>query len=294
MSEEQPLPHRSPTAGELTGTPPFPLNALWIGPELDDLAAACLHSFVEMGHPVTLFAYDAVRGVPANVTLADAATILPRDSVIVQKRTGSVALFSDRFRYEILRLDRGGWIDCDLLCLRPIEPLPYIFGWEEDGLVNGAILNLPANSQMLGELRRIFETRRWVPPWYGRKERLRHRWRYWFIPGYGIADMDHIVAGPRAITYFCGEYGLIDQVAAREVYYPVNWRDLDVFFQDASDINRFLTPNSLCIHLWNTNLQREFRVRTPARGSFLARVVDGTWRDAIERFDRVPTRAAAR
>jgi hypothetical protein len=262
-------------------SPPLPLNALWIGPELDSLAAACLHSFAQMGHPVTLFTYDPIRGVPAGITLADAATILPRDSVIVQKRTGSVALFSDRFRYELLRLDRGGWIDCDLLCLRPIEPSPYIFGWEEDGLVNGAILDLPPESDILAELLRVFETHRWVPPWHSFGKRLQHRWRYLFTPGYGIADMDHIVAGPRAITYFCGKYGLNDKVARREVFYPVNWRDLEVFFQEASNINRFLTPDSQCIHLWNTNLQREFKLRTPTRGSFLARVADGTWRDVL-------------
>ena len=155
---------------------PFPFNAFGLGPELDRLASACIPSFVEMGHPVMLYAHDALSGVPPGVTVADAAQILPRDSVVIQKRTGSVALFSDRFRYEVLSLDRGGWIDCDLLCLRPIEPWPYIFGWEEDGLVNGAILRLPPRSEMLAELRRIFETKRWTPPWHSRRKRLQHRW----------------------------------------------------------------------------------------------------------------------
>jgi len=275
------VPPADVPSGKTAPVTPFPLNALWVGPDLDVLASACLASFVEMGHPVTLYAYNALRGVPPGVTVVDATQILPRDSVVIQKKTGSVALFSDRFRYEVLSLDRGGWIDCDLLCLRPIEPWPHIFGWEEPGLINGAILNLPAASGILADLQKIFETYRWIPPWQNRRDRLRHMWRYWFTPGYGIADMEHIIAGPRAITYFCAKYGLIDQVAARDVFYPVNWRDLDVFFQEASNINRFLTPTSRCIHLWNTTLQRELEVRTPAKGSFLARVVDGTWRNVL-------------
>jgi hypothetical protein len=279
-------------SGKIARATPLPLNALWIGPELDILAGACLASFVEMGHAVRLYTYDVLRGVPPGVTVADAAQILPRDRVIIQKKTGSFALFSDRFRYEVLRLNCGGWIDCDLLCLRPIESSPYIFGWEESGLINGAILNLPPESDILVDLQKIFETYRWIPPWQNRRDRLRQRWRYWFKPGYSIADMDHIIAGPRAITYFCCKYGLIDRVAARDVFYPVNWRDLDIFFQNARDINRFLTPYSLCVHLWNTNLKREFKVRTPAKGSFLARVVDGSWRDAIERFDWMSARQA--
>ncbi len=260
----------------------MPLSAFWLGDELDGLAAACLYSFAEVGHPVTLYAYDPPKGVPPAVTIADAAAILPRDSVVVQKRTGSVALFSDRFRYELLSRDCGAWIDCDMLCLRPIKFAPYIFAWEEPDLVNGAILRLPAASDMLGELRGIFTTRRWVPPWHSLRDRLKHQWRYRFTAGYGIADMDHIIAGPRALTYLCHKYRLIEQVSRREVFYPVNWRDLDVFFEDACNINEFLTEESECIHLWNTNLQREFKSRRPGAGSFLARVVDGTWRDAIE------------
>src|SRR5262249_32947181 len=147
----RPIQHRwaavgQPGVSDPVRTPPLPLNAFWFGAELDELAAVCLHSFVEMGHSVTLYAYERPRGVPESIHLADAAEILPRDNVIVHKRTGAVALFSDRFRYEMLSRDRGGWIDCDLLCLRPIEAWPYILGWEEPGLINGAILHLPASS----------------------------------------------------------------------------------------------------------------------------------------------------
>jgi hypothetical protein len=277
----------SDTAGNAAATDQsLPFNSFWLGSELDPLAAACLHSFTEMGHAVTLFTYDSLRGVPPGVAIEDAATILPRDSVVVQKKTGSVALFSDRFRYELLQQNRGVWIDCDLLCLQPIELKPYIFGWEVPGLVNGAILNLPSGSPMLTELRKIFVTARWSPPWEGTTERWRHRWRYFSRPDYGIADMSHIVAGPHALSYFCKKYGLLDLVSDAEVYYPVNWRDLGVFFEEARNINRFLSPASKCIHLWNTVLRREFRVRIPAKGSFLDRVASGTWRDAIEKIER--------
>lgn len=263
-------------------------NSFWYGPELDRIAAVCLHSFVEMGHPVTLYAYAPPRGVPAGVRVADAADILPSHSVVMQKRTGSVALFSDRFRYELLHRNCGAWVDCDVLCLRPIPFASYICGYEWPDLINGAILLLPSTSQILAELRGIFTVPRWVPPWHKFTDQIKHKWRYLRVSDYGIADMEHIIAGPRALTHFCNKYGLIGQVAPREVFYPVNWRDLDVFFAPADDINEFLSPESCCIHLWNSKLAPELKNRPVNSGSFIDCVINGSWRDIV----KLPHRSA--
>src|SRR5262245_50684591 len=109
----------------------LPLNSFWHGPELPPLSRACLHSFVETGHAVTLHVYDEPRGVPPGVALADASRILSRDQIFIQRTHRTIAPFTDRFRYELLARDAGAWIDCDLLCLKPLTASPHIFGWED-------------------------------------------------------------------------------------------------------------------------------------------------------------------
>ena len=56
-------------------------NTLWIGPELGRVERACLRSFLRNGHPVTLYCYDEVAGVPEGVVLADAHEVLPAEQV---------------------------------------------------------------------------------------------------------------------------------------------------------------------------------------------------------------------
>ena len=45
------------------------------------------------------------------------------------------ALFSDRFRYELLHHSRGLWIDCDLLCLKPLPVDARLYLRLGEGLV---------------------------------------------------------------------------------------------------------------------------------------------------------------
>src|SRR4051812_10885773 len=86
------------------------INGLWIG-QLSPLEQLCIRSFIVQGHPYHLYTYDALDNVPAGVTLQDAGQILPKSLIFrnqLGKGKGSVAAFSDLFRYKLL-LERGGW-----------------------------------------------------------------------------------------------------------------------------------------------------------------------------------------
>src|SRR3954467_14258102 len=94
------------------------INELWIG-QLSPVEQLCLKSFVAKGHNVHLYTYDAIENVPQGVTLQDAAQILPPSQIFRNRRgrgKGSLAGFSDLFRYKLL-LDKGGWwVDTDVFC----------------------------------------------------------------------------------------------------------------------------------------------------------------------------------
>jgi hypothetical protein len=118
------------------------INMLWIG-DLSPVERLCLRSFAAAGHPVHLYAYNEIADVPQGVTLQDASQILPISRIFRNQRgkgKGSLAGFSDLFRFKLL-LDRGGWwVDADIFCLRPFKfESPYVFGFEGQAVASGVI-----------------------------------------------------------------------------------------------------------------------------------------------------------
>lgn len=266
-------------------TPPRPppvCCALWVGPALGPLERTCLASFVEAGHPVDLYAYGAIDGVPAGVTRRDATEVLPRAALLRHRATGSWSLGSNRFRYALLRRGRGVWIDCDLLCLRPLPDAPYLFARETARRINGAVLRLPSTDPVLDDLEAIFTTPRFVPPFEPVRRRvlvaLRHRLRR----GYGLADMPWGVAGPRALTHYLARRGLAARALPAESFYPVSLRDAGALLApDPSAVTRRLAPDTYCVHLWNQALRAQSTPPPPT--SFVGAVLAGTWRAHVPR-----------
>lgn len=129
---------------------------LWIGPQLGAVERACIRSVIRQGHPVTLYCYDRPEGIPEGVSVEDAASVLPRDSII-KHSSGGVALFSDRFRFEAQRRGLGIWFDCDTYLLAPVlDSSDYVMGFDGCGYIGAGILRLPPNSPVAERNPRVF------------------------------------------------------------------------------------------------------------------------------------------
>lgn len=253
-------------------------NALWTGGELPAFSAACLSSFAEVGHQVRLHVYDVPKGVPSGVELVDASSFVPADRIVRHHKTGSLALFSNLYRYELMAREQGLWIDSDVLCLRPLRALSdYVFGRESDSRLNGAILKLPAGSPMLADLRAIFTTPRWSAPWNDKKRRFRDAVYYRVRKDYGISKMSWGSAGPRAITYFANKHNVAVRAVAPDVFYPISVRRAGDLLRPDFPVEDLVTPDTLCIHLWADVIGKEIKTGIP-RKSFIADVVEGRWR----------------
>jgi Glycosyltransferase sugar-binding region containing DXD motif len=83
-----------------------------------------IQSFLDNGHAYHLYCYGDVEGVPTRTIVQDGADILPAAEVFGYAdgfAKGSVAAFSNFFRYKLL-VERGGWwVDTDVVCLRPFD-----------------------------------------------------------------------------------------------------------------------------------------------------------------------------
>jgi hypothetical protein len=274
------MPRSEPIPAEAADRRSLPVcNALWVGPALGPLEAACLASFAEAGHKVDLHVFDEPSGVPSCIRLIDAAESVPRAHLVRHRRTGSFSLFSNRFRYALMLAGKGLWIDCDLLCLRPIVDAPYIFGREDDRAINGAVLKLPATDPVLSDLMRPFVEPRWIPPWATAWQRLRYRIGYMTQPGFDVSHMSWGTAGPKALTYHLHRRGLDKFAAPREVFYPVGPHETHLLAREpAGALRARIVPETLCIHFWNKELARSGPTMP---GSLVARVRDGSWREAL-------------
>jgi hypothetical protein len=105
------------------------VNAFWDG-ELSSLETLCMTSFLRHGVGYNLYVYDEPARVPSGVILKDADAILPRNKVFRyaagEFNLGSIAGFTNLFRYTVIHQRGGWWIDTDVCLIRPFE-----FGQEE-------------------------------------------------------------------------------------------------------------------------------------------------------------------
>jgi len=119
-----------------------PIISFWHGP-LSWLEVLCITAFVRHGHPVQVYSYDAIENLPPGAEWRDATALLPREKLVFYKGKGTPGVFSDHFRYAVMRAGLGVYADLDIYCVRPIAgPPDYLFAWERPGSVNGAVLRI--------------------------------------------------------------------------------------------------------------------------------------------------------
>jgi hypothetical protein len=94
----------------------LPVHMLWVEGELSRLARLGLTSFLRHGYSVNLWTYDQSLK-SAGATLQDASSIMP-------KPDGTLAGFTDMFRYRLLSLHGGVWADVDIVALTGKPDLP--------------------------------------------------------------------------------------------------------------------------------------------------------------------------
>ncbi len=246
-----------------------PCVTLWIGPRLGTVERACFNSVLRQGHRLTLYCYDLPDGVPAGVEIADAAAIIPRESIICH-RSGSVALFADWFRYELQRRGCGTWVDADVYLLAPLPDEPcHLFGLEGE-YINQAVLRLPPESPVIADAIELFREKS-LPLWLGLRGRVPASLRLLASGRTGIRNMPWGTTGPHAITALLKRHGLAGWAMPRQVFYPAGWRQAHWIRDPAVALGDLVTGDTIAIHLWN-HLIQSYKDDPASEGSFLARL----------------------
>lgn len=255
--------------------------ALWIGDRLGPVERACLRSMLRQGHSLALYCYGRVGGVPKGVEVRDGSEVLP-EAAILHHKDGSVALFSDWFRYEVQRRGLGTWVDTDNYLVRPLDmKAPYLFGkevlhpprigrrWPKE-IIAAGVLRIPADSPMLAPLLKLFE-RSTIPDW------LPLHWRLWArlrgVLGHPLtlSSLPWGMAGPFAVSALAERFGASQWALPSQAFNPAHWYEARWILDPAMSLDQFVTDETFGVHLWNECIKGFKNDPAPA-GSFLARL----------------------
>ena len=253
----------------------LPIASLWIGEALRWIDALALHSFVARGHPVTLYhtADSAPSGVPPGVTTAHARTVWDYAPDLLDRL--NPAPFSDIFRLRMVRDTGATWVDTDVLCHRPFEHVDgRLYGYEESGWINNAVLHLPPSSPTLTELCEAFSDLDFIPGWIAPEARDKAA----AAPkGERLLAASKLVPnalGPKALTAVMGRHGEHVHAVPPEVLNPVPWGLADCYFNPHGGIDGWLTGLTHGVHLYASRVRAlHWRLR-PYAGSFIARFAE--------------------
>jgi len=235
----------------------YQIGMLWIKGRLSFLEQLCVKSFLDAGHHVKLYTYEPVDGIPDGVEVADATDVLPLDNFLTHERTGSPALHSDLFRYEML--DRNTdmiWADTDAYCVKPFATdTGHFYGWESEKHINGGVLGLPKGCDTLNELLAYTKDEFAIPSWYGpayvkELEAARDAGK----PVHA-GEQPWGVWGPHAVTHFLKKTGEDRHALPTEGLYPISFKNRRMMLKPNIDLSSRITENTYSIHLYGRRMR---------------------------------------
>lgn len=260
---------------------PYHIAMLWVEGPLSYVEQLCVQSFLDNGHDVTMYHYGEVTNVPKGATMVHGREILDRDQFIAHGKTGSMALFSDVFRYHMLtKLDHTIWADTDAYCMRPFtSKTGHFFGWESDHHINGGVLGLPQDSEALAGLLEMTEDEHGIPFWYGDGARAKIAARAAAGKKMHVSELPWGVWGPHAVTAYLRKTGEEKYAFPQEVLYPVPYahRRFMVKGSTKAKAEKFITDKTLSVHLYGRRIRAFLASRPgglPDEGGFFEALLD--------------------
>jgi len=96
----------------------------WAYGGIGKMETICIKSFLKNGFNLNIWTYGDNEINIEGVSIRNAREIIPESSVFLNK-AGSYASFSDLFRYSLLCLYGGLWVDTDVVALKHANQIPH-------------------------------------------------------------------------------------------------------------------------------------------------------------------------
>jgi hypothetical protein len=210
---------------------------LWVEGHLSTLERLSITSFLHHGYDVHLYVYRDVSGIPAGTRVLDGRSVLPEKAICYYgpgagDGAGSVALFSNLFRYQLLMQGGGIWSDTDVICLRSLDSVlnrDYLFASEhvdrshERHLVNNCFMKVPASSPFIQECVSVSQD---VDP----------------------SQVKWGELGPGLVTAMTTKHSLQGYVTVPAVFSPIDYWDIHRLLQSGAPA---MNQETLAVHCFN-------------------------------------------
>jgi hypothetical protein len=226
------------------------IQSLWIGDELSKLEQLCIASFLKNGHDFHLYTYNQVKGVPEGTVIKDAAEIIPADQVFMYS-TGTYAIFADWFRWKLLYVKGGFWVDTDVVCLKPFEfGSDIVFGIAEREIAGVGVLAFPAGHELTGFMHDVCDDPNKLLPYDTMNRKLKKLRRRLMRRGRANVGWGE-AGGPTGFTAALKYFKLMDFAKPFTYFYPIAHYNWQAAFDEtlADDVDLF--SNTYAVHLWN-------------------------------------------
>ena len=95
------------------------VQSLWVGNKLSRMEYYSILSFLKLGYTFHLYTYEKVENVPKGTTVMDGNKIMSKEEIFQLKST--YLPFADIFRYKMLYMNGGYWVDLDMIAIKPFN-----------------------------------------------------------------------------------------------------------------------------------------------------------------------------
>jgi hypothetical protein len=175
------------------------------------------------------------------------------------KQQGTLAGFSDWFRWTLLHRHGGYWVDLDMVCLAPFDfTAEIVFGYQQDNIPNQAVLRFPPNHPAVAEL-----IDRSINPHRARPEdSLRRRLKKALRRTAGASRAKIAWAdggGPIGFRHVATRRDLLKHGLPFTVFYPIHNTQFWSMFDDTLARDEKLFAATRAVHLWNEVGHRYFK-----------------------------------
>lgn len=252
------------------------IGGLWVGGSLTFIERLSIQSYLDRGHPYTLYTLEEVDCVPDQAAVKPAADILSPPFDISDRDRLRTVCYSNLFRMEMFQKTDAIWADLDTYCVRSLkdEP-PLVVGRTHNSdipnHVNTSTLRLPPTSPTLKALQDFYAMENPEPLWKGERFRkkiaqFRKKGRSW-----QIQDLPWGGSGHRALTHFLSATGEITHAQPVEAFHSLHSHNYASLFAPAAVAPQIESDGVKVLHFFGQlkKILTESLQGIPPKGTYL-------------------------
>lgn len=236
------------------------INMIWVGDSISPIEYLSIKSFLCNGHDVHFYCYNPIECLPEGTIVCDANEIIPQDQIF--KHKGSYAAFADLFRWKLMALKGGYYVDTDMICIKRFDfNQDVIVGWEKKCLsITPTVLGFKEKGHIVAEdMLHNANNPLAIRPYDAFRVKLKKLWLKYTKGKNSVKALGWgATAGPRGLSeYFKYNEKNLDMIPLDpEVFYPIPCTEWEKIIKEDAYHMKDFGESTYALHLWNEMWRR--------------------------------------